>query len=345
MIRVHSRFGKTVAVTSVLSLVVAMVPSFVLADTYKSVKQSIPKPVELPKPSKVLSAKSMKAMQGRAGENPYASGQAKWDVVYKGVNLMTGNYTTSGTDLTFEGGYGIPVNVTRSCSANNGEEGPLGKGWTLSVDVRSTAGGLMKFGSAPVRAVPVNFKERPSAQVDPNAVTADGALVQPVEAVLATDSGGTEETMQRDADGIISTPPWDKNKIESEYETIIKPDGSNVRIMKKNYVNTPEGTVYVYEKKGSYVGGSRPYDNPTATVTLGYDAAENRTSDSAQPGTWIYDNLSRMTASPGLSYNNDILGNPTSKSSTHVSSAWSYSWDIFNRWTGIQPGLPANLSF
>jgi hypothetical protein len=64
----------------------------------------------------------MKQVQGRDGINPYAAGSSKWDVNYKGVNLMTGNFTTSGTDLTFEGGYGIPVNVTRSYSANSGDE-------------------------------------------------------------------------------------------------------------------------------------------------------------------------------------------------------------------------------
>ena len=84
----------------------------------------------------------------------------------------------------------------------------------------------MKSGSAPVRAVPVNFKERPSLQVDPNAVTADGSLVQPIQAVMATDAGGTEETIQRDADGILSTPPWDKNKMAPEYETIVNQDGT-----------------------------------------------------------------------------------------------------------------------
>lgn len=59
----------------------------------------------------------------------------------------------------------------------------------------------MKSGSAPVRSVPLNFKERPTAQLDPNAVTADGSFVQPIEAVLTTDAGGTEDTIQRDADG------------------------------------------------------------------------------------------------------------------------------------------------
>ena len=93
-------------------------------------------------PSRILSSGVMKSFQGKAGTNPYASGQAKWDVVYKGVNLRTGNYSMSATGLTFEGGYGIPVNVTRSYSSNNAEEGPLGIGWNLSVDVRSTAGGI-----------------------------------------------------------------------------------------------------------------------------------------------------------------------------------------------------------
>ena len=50
----------------------------------------------------------MRTIQGKTGENPYAAGQSKWDVMYKGVNLMSGNFTVSGTDLTFEGGYGIP---------------------------------------------------------------------------------------------------------------------------------------------------------------------------------------------------------------------------------------------
>lgn len=214
-----------------------------LASTYKQandwVKEQLPKAKPALMPSKILSNRGMKQMQGRLGENPYAAGQQKWDVVYKGVDLMTGNFTTSGTDLTFEGGYGIPANVTRSYSANAADEGPLGPGWTLSVDVRSTAGGVMKSSGAPVRSIPVNFKERPSTQLsDPNAVTADGSNgsgAQPIAAVMATDSGGTEEVIQRDADGILSTPPWDKNKIESEYETIVDSGtGTNYQIMKKN---------------------------------------------------------------------------------------------------------------
>lgn len=301
MIRINSALGRITAVFSVLALNVAMVPAATLVETNANftswVAKTFPKKEPL-KQSKILSAQSMAKRQGRSGLNPYAAGQAKWDASYKGVNLMNGNYTTSGTDLTFEGGYGIPVNVTRSYSANNGEEGPLGYGWTLSVDVRSTAGGLMKSGSAPVRSVPVNFKERPSLQVDANAVTADGSAVQPIQAVLATDAGGKEETIQRDADGILSTPPWDKNKIESEYETLVKTDGSNVQIMTKNWVHTPEGTVYVYEKKGSYTSGSVPFDQPTATpedsnvlkITTATDRHGNVT-------TYTYDNVTANAVS------------------------------------------------
>lgn len=271
MIRINSPFGKTVSTLCTFTLVFCMVPSMAWASTYQSastwVKQRLPKDVKLA-PSKVLSAKSMQKMQGKANENPYASGQRKYDVVYRGVNMMSGEYTISGTDLTFEGGYGIPVNVTRSYSANNGEEGPFGKGWSLSADVRTTAGGLAKGGSAPVRTIPNNFKERPSGQLsDPNAVIGEGSNVQPVQAVLASDASGQEETIQRDADGILTTPPWDKNKIESEYETIVDSGtGTNYQVMKTNTVKTPEGTTYVYEKQGSYPSGVKPYDNSSATA-------------------------------------------------------------------------------
>ncbi len=275
MIRINSPFGKSVTVLSTFALVFCMTPSMAWAKTYSDaknwIKSKTPPVKEALIPSKVLSAKTMRTSQGKTGENPYASGQSKWDVMYKGVNLMTGNFTTSGTDLTFEGGYGIPVNVTRSYSANNGEGGPLGKGWTLSVDVRSTAGGIMKSSGSPVRSVPTNFKERPSAQVDPNAVYGNGSsgntsATSPISAVLATDAGGTEETIQRDADGILSTPPWDKNKIDSVYETIVAANGTNYQVMTTNTVNTPEGTVYVYQKQGAYINGGVVPANSTNGV-------------------------------------------------------------------------------
>ncbi|MBS1700313.1 MAG: RHS repeat-associated core domain-containing protein [Armatimonadetes bacterium] len=302
MIRLNSPLGKTVSVICSFSLVFCTVPSLAWANMCKDastwVQDKLPKHKAGLKPSKVLCSSSMKAKQGRAGENPYAAGQAKWDVIYKGVNLMTGNYTTSGTDLAFEGGYGIPVNVTRSYSANNAEEGPLGKGWSVSVDVRSTAGGMLKSSSAPSRTVPVNFKERPSTQLsDPNAVTGDGSNVQPVQAVMASDSGGREETIQRDADGILTTPPWDKNKITSEYETIVDGSGNNYQVMKSNYVYTPEGTVYFYEKQGSYQnGGVKPYDNSSATaepsnvlkISTATDVQGNVTTYTYDSNSWVY---------------------------------------------------------
>lgn len=157
--------------------------------------------------TRLLTAKEETQLQGSAGENPYLAGQNKWDVNYKGVDLMTGNFSTSATDLSFEGGYGIPVNVTRSYSANCVDEGPFGKGWALSADVRSTAGGLLKSKSGTVHAVPTSFKDRPHLQLDdPNAESPLGVLRQPVEAVVATDAGGKEETVQRDVDGVL-TPP------------------------------------------------------------------------------------------------------------------------------------------
>ena len=275
MIRINSPFGKTVSVTCTFALVFCMTPSMAWAKTVNDAKgwiqSKMPPKLEALTPSKILSAATRKASQGKTGENPYAAGQSKWDVMYKGVNLMSGNFTVSGTDLTFEGGYGIPVNVTRSYSANEGDEGPLGKGWTISVDVRSTAGGIMKSAGSPVRSVPNNFKERPSAQIDPNAEYANGAAgntssTSPISAVLATDSGGQEETIQRDADGILSTPPWDKNKIDSTYQTIVAADGTNFQVMTSNVVNTPEGTVYIYQKQGDYgTAGVKPFNDSTAT--------------------------------------------------------------------------------
>lgn len=41
--------------------------------------------------------------------------------------------------------------------------------------------------------------------------------------------------------------------------------------------------------------------------TWTYDAAGNRASDSANSGTWSYDNLNRMTASLGLSLNRSFM--------------------------------------
>ncbi|QYK54247.1 MAG: hypothetical protein KF824_04955 [Fimbriimonadaceae bacterium] len=224
------------------------------------------KPVEVEEPttkakpveSRKLSAKEMGQLKGRLG-NPYYAGQAKFDVVYKGVNLRTGNYSTSATDLSFEGGYGIPVNITRSYSANSIDEGPFGIGWTLSADLRSTAGGLLKSSKAPVRSVPTGMKRRPSSETDPNIPS------QPVEAVIVTDADGKETTVQRDVDGILTTPPWDKNEYETEYEYVTF-GGALYWVLISNKTMTPDGTVYQYEKQGEYTSGSKPWDDAGATA-------------------------------------------------------------------------------
>ena len=55
----------------------------------------------------------------------------------------------NGSSHTFNG---IPVNVTRSYSANNADEGPFGIGWSLSADIRTTAGGVLNSHAAPIIA-------------------------------------------------------------------------------------------------------------------------------------------------------------------------------------------------
>lgn len=268
MNRLTTIFARSFATVLSLALVNISIPMGGM--THLAPDPNAPKPAPAPvkpkpKASRVLTAKESKTLQGRLGKNPYLAGQNKWDVVYQGINLMSGNFSASGTDLTFEGGYGVPVNVTRSYSANNMDEGPLGEGWTLSVDIRNTAGGLLKSSGAPVRSVPVSFKERPAVVNggDPRIPDAN----EPVEAVIATDAGGLEETIQKDADGILTTPSWDKNRNISEYETVTV-GTALYQILKRNIVTTPEGTVYVYEKKGEYTnGGMVPWDDDEATPT------------------------------------------------------------------------------
>jgi len=203
MIRLRPFLFRAVSLGSVFCLLNMSVPYGAVATLGSSVREELETKVKTDaaraadltqrraaSASRPLTCKEQRKMQGRSGENPYLAGQSKWDVVYQGIDLMTGNFSTSATDMSFDGGYGIPVNVTRSYSANNADEGPFGKGWTLSADVRSTAGGLLKSGSSPVRAVPASFKERPSLQLDdPNAVNGHGDTTQPVAAVIATDGG------------------------------------------------------------------------------------------------------------------------------------------------------------
>jgi len=75
-----------------------------------------------------------------------------------------------------------------------------------------------------------------------------------------------------------------------------------------------------------------------ASVTWGYDAAGNRVSDSAQPGSWTYDNLNRILTSPGMTYDHDILGNRLLKSGGGGGSTTTMMWDDLNRMIGFKSG-------
>ncbi len=227
-----------------------------------------------------LTASEETKLQGATGECPYLAGSGKWAVQYEGIDIATGNYSTTATDLSFDTGYGIPVNVTRSYSSNNLDDGPFGKGWTLSADLRSTAGGLLKSAGAPVRSIPTVFMERPSAQLDdPNAESAIGTSIQPPVAVLAVDASGKQETIQKDVDGVLTTPPWDNNVVDSTYENVTQ-NGVVYQVLTMNTLKTTDGTVYVYRKHGVYPNGTKPWNNTNPSAepanVLKIDSATDR---------------------------------------------------------------------
>ncbi|HXH60066.1 MAG TPA: DUF6531 domain-containing protein, partial [Fimbriimonadaceae bacterium] len=237
--------------------------------------------IEQPK-SRALTAKELETFSGRfSAPNPYYGGKNKFDIYYKGVNMRTGDFTLSATDLSFEGGYGIPINFSRSYSANaERDEGPFGYGWNMSVDLRTTAGAELKSGGAPVRSTPTRIRQKSTPEGDPN------SSVSPVSGMVVTDASGQEETVQRDVDGIITSPAWDKNLYNPVYEKIETANGTEW-ILVSNQVLTPEGTIYQYEKEGAYTnGGVRPWYDPTATpepsnvlkVTWLQDRYGNRTT-------------------------------------------------------------------
>jgi RHS repeat-associated protein len=274
-------------------LVFAMTNLLVPPGTYSQLVHDVGNVSPAPQmpPSRELSQDEMRTLRGRIGANPSWAGSEKWAPQYKGVDLLTGNFSTSATDLSFEGGYGIPINVTRSYSANNPDEGPFGAGWTLNVDLRTTAGGLLKSARAPIRAVPAQFRERHSLQDDLRLTSVE----EPVEAVIATDAAGYEVTMQRDVDGIITPPAWDPNVIETQYERV-QFEGAFYDVAVAQKATTPEGTVYTYAKQGYFEGGSYPrghVGNGTAepanilkirTVT---DRYGNTTTYNYDSSTWV----------------------------------------------------------
>ena len=65
---------------------------------------------------------------------------------------------------------------------------------------------------------------------------------------------------------------------------------------------TQRQETYGYDASLDYLTSANYGDGlANATPSWTYDAAGNRASDSSNTGTWSYDNLNRMTASPGLS--------------------------------------------
>jgi RHS repeat-associated protein len=87
---------------------------------------------------------------------------------------------------------------------------------------------------------------------------------------------------------------------------------------------------YSYDSSTDWLTGVDYNDGLSNEVTTwGYDVAGNRTSDSANSGTWTYDNLNRMSASPFGTYTNDILGNRTQFNTSGDDP--TYKWDELNR--------------
>ena len=100
---------------------------------------------------------------------------------------------------------------------------------------------------------------------------------------------------------------------------------------------TQRQVTYSYDANLDYLVGANYGDGlPNANVTWTYDAAGNRASDSSNSGTWTYDNLNRMTASPGYTYTNDILGNRLTKTQGRDDV---YTWDILNRLKSHKQGI------
>ena len=91
--------------------------------------------------------------------------------------------------------------------------------------------------------------------------------IQPVVAVTATDAGGTDETVQKDVDGVLTTPPWDTNvNQDTQYEVVTGVDGQPYQVMTHNETVTVDGTRYVYDKKGTYLnGGTLPWNGGGGT--------------------------------------------------------------------------------
>ena len=254
MFTVRSTLTKSVSVTVAASMFSAATPSALWSDIASSVINLLPEHTLVQ--TRFLTEEEMNSLRGRTvfegtAANQYIAGQSKWSVNYRGVDLLTGNFSFSETDLSFEGGYGIPVAITRTYSANNPDEGPLGRGWTLSVDLRTTAGGLLKGGGSASRSVPVRMQEKElddkQPGYEPEALTLPAQWL--TEGVVAEDASGRQNIITRDVDGVLTPPAWDKNKVETEYVDRVV-GGEVIQFTDHITVTTPEGTVYYYDELG-----------------------------------------------------------------------------------------------
>ncbi|MBS1723106.1 MAG: RHS repeat-associated core domain-containing protein [Armatimonadetes bacterium] len=203
--------------------------------------------------SRLLTAEELRGYKGKTVGNPYQSGGMKWDPVIKGVNLRTGDFSMSATDMSFEGGYGVPVSVSRTYSSNCLDDSGFGTGWSSSFDLRSAAGSMLKSPGAPRRSTPVSFHMRNSAQANTNS---DFAPKEPLYAAISIDASGETETVQRDVDGILTNPAWDRNLNECTWGL----NSSGVMELQQVVTTAPEGTVYTYTNVGYYDGGVQPWN-------------------------------------------------------------------------------------
>ncbi|MBA3725794.1 MAG: RHS repeat-associated core domain-containing protein [Armatimonadetes bacterium] len=250
MISIHGKSAKVIATGITLAMFNLATPTAMWQDIGRLAVSLVPEKAKAAK-TRLLTKSELENLRGKdsgVDMNPYIAGQSKWGINYRGVDLLTGNFTFSATDLAFEGGYGVPVAITRTYSANTPDEGPLGRGWTLSVDLRTTAGGLLKGGGAPSRSMPVTFVEKPATARQP-AIWENYPDDFITEGVVTEDAGGLQTVVQRDVDGYLSPPAWDKNKVDVVYAKRMF-NGQLRSYIDNLTVTTPEGTVYYYDEFG-----------------------------------------------------------------------------------------------
>ena len=165
-------------------------------------------------------------------------------------------------------------------------------------------------------------------------------------AYYAYDGGGRMSGIYHWWDTLQSNNSWSSAPIRAN-ECVYETSGLDRGLKTQNkFYNVASGSwnlqrieSYGYDANLDYLTSANYGDGlANATPSWTYDAAGNRASDSTNSGTWTYDNLNRMTASPGYTYSNDILGNRTLQASTATSYACGYSWDDLNRMTGLNGG-------